>query len=136
MCMEVAIWGVGCREESFRLAMGAWRVGAGREVPRAERGGRSRKPPLHVAERVVGHDRADGDAERGKPREGVFEKEYGTRGRLIGQEFRIGHAGAIIDRDVEILPAERGLAIPDAALLRHEPPPRPVLADAPEFFDV
>ena len=59
-----------------------------------------------VGEGVVGHDLLDADAETNEPGGGAGEEAGAARAALVGQEFGVGQARGIVERDVQVLPAE------------------------------
>ncbi len=59
-----------------------------------------------VAGAVVGHHARDGDAEAGVVGDGRFQEGGGAVGGLVGQDLAEGHAGVIVDADVDELPAD------------------------------
>ena len=55
---------------------------------------------------VVGHDPLDRDAVAGEPGEGPLEKGDGGGLALVGQDLGIGQARSVVDRDMEVFPAD------------------------------
>jgi hypothetical protein len=96
------------------------------------------KLAFHIAEGVVRHDRVHTHAERGEPRDRVLEKRDGTAGGFVGQEFGIGDARAIVDRDVEILPpgAVRPVAWAADRVIARDAVPDDSRHDAPQFLRI
>ena len=96
--------------EALRLAIGAGRVGSGALV--LEPGGNDRLAEVAAAVggAVVGHHALDGDAEAGKPSQGPLEERHRALFALVGEDFRVGQAGGIVDADVEEIPADAAAA--------------------------
>src|SRR5258708_16325999 len=59
-----------------------------------------------VAGAVVGHDALDDDAERCVVGDGGLEEGYGTALALALHELAEGHAGGVVDADMDELPAD------------------------------
>src|ERR1039458_9895701 len=99
-------------DEAFGFAVGLGSVGAGAEVadPEGAAGGSVDRGAVGAA--VIGQDPLDGDAVAGVEGDSTSEKADDGASALIGQDFGVGQAGAVIDSDVHALPA-CGLA-PDA----------------------
>ena len=77
-----------------------------------------------VSAAVVGHHSLHGDAVAGIERDRSSEEADDGGSALIGQDFDVGQAGAVIDRDMHTLPS-RGLV----------PGPESVFADGPFAAD-
>lgn len=75
------------------------------------------KVPTAVAAAVVGHDPADGNAERSIVFEGGAQESQSGAMRLIGQQAGESDAGVIVDGDVEILPAGTRTAAPAQGMM-------------------
>ena len=68
---------------------------------------------------VVGDQPLDGDAVARVERDRAVEERDDGGGLLVGEHLGVGQAGAVVDRDVHVLPADRlrGLT-PAASVLR------------------
>src|SRR5260370_15786722 len=59
-----------------------------------------------VAGAVVGHDPLDDDAQRCVAGDGGLEEGYGAALALALHEVAEGHAGGVVDADMDVLPAD------------------------------
>ena len=55
---------------------------------------------------IVRHDALDLDAEASKEAQGIEEKAQAGRAFFVGQDFRVGEARVVVDRQMDILPAD------------------------------
>ena len=62
------------------------------------------KPPTDVAAAVVREHPRDRDAAASKPADGASKKARRGGAGLVRQDFDVGGAAVIIDRDVHVLP--------------------------------
>lgn len=53
---------------------------------------------------IVGHDALDRDAQVLEPGQSPAAKGDGAIGPLVGQDFAVGQAGRVIDRDMQAFP--------------------------------
>jgi hypothetical protein len=84
-----------------------------------------------VARAVIGHQPLDADAVRGEPRHGALQERGDRLFALVVEHLDVGQAGAVIDADVDELPADsararRAIAVDAMA----------GAADAPKLLDV
>jgi hypothetical protein len=93
--------------------------------------GRLEGARVGVGEGIVGHDPLDPDAEAGEPGSGAGEEAGAARSALVGQQLRVGQARGVVDRHVQIFPAEP--ARPLAAVAGD---PVPEAVDPAEFLAV
>ena len=89
------VWGRGgrvrrCRMPSARQASGVMRRAVGRAV--------------------VGDHALDGDAVAGVERQRAAQERDGGGGLLVGQDFGVGQAGGVVDRDVNERPSRLACA--------------------------
>jgi hypothetical protein len=108
-------------DEALGLAVGAGPVRPRGQVTRAEGGeGSPEEPALGVGESVVGHDRLDPDAEAGEPGGGAGKEAGAGLAALVGQQLGVGQARGIVDRNVQVFPADaaRPVAAPVAPRVR------------------
>jgi len=68
--------------------------------------GRVESGAFGVGEGVVGHDPLDAHAEAGEPGGGTGEEAGAGRAALVGQELGVGEAGGVVDRDMQVFPAD------------------------------
>jgi hypothetical protein len=80
---------------------------------------------------VVGHQPLDGDALAGEPGDGVLQKRGDGLLALVIEDLDIGQTGAVVDADVDELPAD-----PPAARAAVTADPMPRAPDPPELLDV
>ena len=76
--------------------------GGSRDGEQAAEAGR-----VGVGPGVVGHHPLDPDAVTGEEGDGVRDEAHGARRLLVGPDSNVGHPGRIVDRDVEVVVAER-----------------------------
>jgi len=118
-------------DEALGLAIGAGRVGTREalgEAAGAAQGGQAVGP---IGRPVVREDALHDNAASSEPGEGAPQKAGDGDGPLIRQDFGVGHAGAIINADVDKLPADAarpGPSVPGDAMA--DP------ADAAQLLDV
>ena len=93
-------------DETFGLAVGARRVGAGAEMANAEFAAGGSKQLRVIAGSVVGEHAANGDAETSVISNGGAQKGYGGGGAFVGMQLTESNAGMVIDGDVQHLPAD------------------------------
>jgi hypothetical protein len=76
-------------------------------MARAEVGdGRLESGAFGVGEGVVGHDPLDAYAQRGEPGGGAIEEAGAAGAARVGQQLGVGKPRGIVDRDMEVLPAD------------------------------
>jgi len=118
-------------DESFRLAVGARRVGTGEAVFDPAASAEGGQGAGVIGGPVVGEDGADADAElRIVGKRGAEEGDDRVM-LLVGMNFREGDAGVVVDGHMQVFPTKSAMAIGGVssdAVAR--------LANAPEFFDV
>src|SRR4051794_41279115 len=92
-------------DETLGLAVGLWAVGAGAQVadPVGAAGDGVHRGAVGGA--VVGDQAFDGDAVALVERDGAAQKADRGGGFLVGEDFDVGQAGAVVDGDVHELPA-------------------------------
>src|SRR5436305_3318056 len=96
-------------DESRGRAVGLGPVGAGAEVADLESAARDRVDGGTVRRAVVGDQPLDRDPHRAVVRDGTTKESDSGGGLLVGENFDVGQAGCVVDRDVHVLPAD-GLA--------------------------
>jgi hypothetical protein len=68
------------------------------------------------ADAIVRHDALDLDAEALKEGQGIEEKAQARRALLVGQDFRVGEARMVVDRQMHVFPAHpAGVALASPA---------------------
>src|ERR1700728_2754466 len=72
----------------------------------AESSARDRVHGGSVGRPVVGDESLGGDPVAGEVLDGSAQEADGGDGFLVGEDFDVGQAGCIIDRDVNVLPAD------------------------------
>src|ERR687892_894905 len=82
--------------------------------PRARAGVAEVMAAIGVA--VVGHDSLDADAGAREPSESPLEEGDGAGLALVGQDLGVSQARGIIDRDVQVLPADAAVAVDHAGV--------------------
>jgi len=92
-------------DEAFGLAVGTRGVGARAEMADTELPTSVGELAGVVAGSVVGEDAANGEAQARVVAHGVVQEGDRAAGALVRMQGREGHAGVIIDGDVENLPA-------------------------------
>ncbi len=98
-------------DEALGLAVGSRPVGSGGDVARADlRQCGLVGAAVGVGEGVVGHDPADGHAVGGEPLAGAGEEAGAGFTGLGRQQLGVGQPRAVVDGDVEVLPAKPALA--------------------------
>src|SRR5262245_1572456 len=118
-------------DEAFRLAVRPGRVGSRAEMSHAGTGPALREDVGPIPRAIVGQDPAHPDSQAAVPRERPPEKRGDGHALLIGQDLDVGQPRGVIDRHMDVLPADApdlapsiaGDAMADAA-------------DPPEFLDV
>ena len=91
--------------ETFGLAIGAWRVGASEALSNTELKAETAEDAGAIAGAVIGEHARDGNPQTGVVVDGGLEESGGRAGFLVGQDLREGDARMIIDGDMHILPA-------------------------------
>ena len=91
-------------DEAFGFAIGLRRVGASATVLEAQVQTSVTKLVRAIATAVIGEQGTDGDAVASKKVNCVSKKGDGGVGFLIGENLSEGHAGVIVDGDVQGLP--------------------------------
>ena len=97
-------------DEALGLAVGAGRVGAGPDVAQAGGGDGFAEAVASIGRAIVGHDPLDGDAMGGEEGQRPAQKGTGALLFLVGEKFRVGEPGGIVDGDMERFPAGSALA--------------------------
>src|SRR5215211_11179 len=92
------------------LAVGAWSVGAGAQVPDAQRAAGEGMDGGAVAGAVIAHHALHGDAVAGVERDGAAQEPDRGRGLLVAENLHVGQAGGVVDADMHELPALRRAA--------------------------
>src|ERR1700749_741223 len=92
--------------EAFGFAVGFGRVGPGTDMLETEISAGLAKGEAQVETAVVGHDAGHGDAEVFVVSDSRLEEGNGVIGCLTGPDLGEGHAGMIVDADMDELPAE------------------------------
>ena len=72
----------------------------------AESSARDRVHGRAVGATVVGDQPLGGDAIAGKVRDGAMKESDGGDRFLVGEDLDVGQAGGVVDRDVDVLPAD------------------------------
>jgi hypothetical protein len=94
------------------LPFGARAIRSGGDVTGADGGQRRlEEAAVGIGEGVVGHDPADGDAVGGEPGGGAREETGTSLASLRRQQFGVGEPRAVIDGNVEMLPAQTRLRL-------------------------
>jgi hypothetical protein len=117
--------------EAFRLAVGARRVRPGAEVFDAQRFASERVDRGAVCVAVVGHQPLDPDPEGGEVGDRAAQEADRGRGFLVLEHLDVGEPRGVVDRDVNVLPADP--AAPTAPVAVHAVPGP---ADPAELLDV
>jgi len=118
-------------DEALGCAIRAGRVGPGAPMDEAVRAARCGKGTRPVAGAVVTEDAVHADAAAPEPRHGAAHEAADRGARLIGQDFGVRHARAVVDADMDEFPADAArLAATIAGDAMADVP------DAPEFLDV
>src|SRR3954447_24090526 len=93
-------------DEAFGFAVGLRTSGTGAEVADAEGLVSDGVDAGAVGRAVVGEQALDGDAVASVEVDGALEE--GDRGGclLVGEDFDVGQAGAVVDGDVHVFPAD------------------------------
>src|SRR5919109_4149213 len=94
-------------DESFGLAVGLGAVGTGAKVADAEHATGDGMHRGAVAGAVVGHELLNGDAVLLIEADRASEERDHGGGLLVRERFGVGQAGAVIDRDVHAVEANR-----------------------------
>ena len=98
-------------DEALGLSVGAGPVRPGCDVAGADCDeGVLEGPAVGVGKGVVGHDALDAYAAAGEPTDGTVEEAGASLAALVGQDLGVGEARAVVDGDVQVLPAEASLA--------------------------
>src|SRR5205823_5232522 len=91
--------------EPLGFAVGLWPVGAGAQVADPERPAGDRVNRSAVRGPVIGQDALDSDSVPGEELDrSSEERDHGGR-LVVWQHLGVGEAGAVIDGDVDVLPA-------------------------------
>src|SRR5258706_5213450 len=93
-------------DEALGLAIGFWRVGFGAQVLDFEQAQCLGVTTGSEADAVVGHDALNLNAMGPEEAQRVKEKAQAGATFLVGQDFRVGHAGVVVDRQMQIFPAD------------------------------
>ena len=91
------------------------RVGAGQEVAQPQRLPGLAEQVAAVADAVVGHDPAHGDALAGEPDHGPGQEAGAGVAGLVVQHLDIGGPGMVVDADVDVLEADLAVLADPAA---------------------
>src|SRR5579863_3820126 len=94
-----------CLDEALSFAIGSRGIGPGAQMLDPEQTQRFAVAAGAEARTVVGHDAVNPDAEVAKESQGVEEKAQAGRAFLVGQDFRVGEARMVVDRQMQRLPA-------------------------------
>ena len=98
-------------DEALGLSVGAGPVRPGCDVAGADCDeGVLEGPAVGVGKGIVGHDALDAYAAAGEPTDGTVEEAGASLAALVGQDLGVGEARAVVDGDVQVLPAEASLA--------------------------
>src|SRR6187401_2539327 len=93
-------------DEAFGFAVRLGPVGPRETMPQQPALTNRRKRAGTIDHRVVGHETAHADAAPAKPRQGPLQKRRGG-GRIVSRNhLGIGEARRVINRDMQILPAD------------------------------
>lgn len=92
--------------EAFGLAVGLGPVGPGEVVANLEPAAAGPERVAPVVAPVVRQQPPDRNDVGGVPRVHAFEEADGRRALFVGEHLGVAHAGAIIDGDVDVLPAD------------------------------
>lgn len=95
-----------CLDEALGFAVGFRRIGPGAQMLDPEQAQRLGVAEGSEADAVVGHDALDVDAEASKETQGVEEKAQAGGAFFVGQDFRVGEARMVVDRQMDILPTD------------------------------
>ena len=95
-------------------AVGLGRVGAGQQVAQAQGLPGVAEQVAAIADAVVGHDPAHGDALAGKPDHGPGQEAGTGVAGLVVQDLDIGGPGMVVDADMDIFEADLAV-LADAA---------------------
>ena len=129
-------------DEAFGLAVGLRAARAGAEVADPECPAGERVDRRSIGGAVVGEQALDRDAVTTVELDGAAQKRDRCRGLLVGQNFGVGQARAVIDGDVHVVPADGlaalALAVGEGAVvvLAAGHPVSGAALDAPELLDV
>src|SRR6202166_184748 len=92
-------------DKAFGLAVGAWGVRTGKDVPRPAAAAQVGNKVRTVGGAVIGHDASDRDAQRLEVIEGAHEEGGSGFLALVGQDFGVGDARMVVDTNVGDLEA-------------------------------
>jgi hypothetical protein len=92
-------------DEAFGFTVGAWGVGAGKEMAQAVALTSGAEEMGTIAGAVVAHEPLRLDAQRGEVSQGPLKEEHGTLLSLIGHDLREGDPRSVVDADMDELPA-------------------------------
>src|SRR5215212_1919852 len=123
-------------DEAFCFSVGLRSVGAGAEVADADGAAGDRVDGGAVGRAVVGDHALDGDAVAAIEANGASQEGRGGGGAFVGEDFGVGQAGAVIDGDVDELPAVLELAAVIALGGARAEHPVTGTRDPAELFDV
>lgn len=93
-------------DEALDLAIGAWGVGRGADVPDAGLLESAGEQPRAIGRAVVGHHPLAPHPETREPVQGPGQEGRGILAAQAGQDFGLGQATGIIDGDVQMVPAD------------------------------
>jgi hypothetical protein len=92
-------------DEAFGFAIGAWRVGAGKEMAQAVTLTSGTEEMGTITGAVIAHEPLGFDAQRGEVSQGALQEEDRTLFAFTGHDLGKSQAGSVIDADMNELPA-------------------------------
>ena len=101
------------------LPVGLGPVGAGAEAADTQCAASDRMDERAIPGAVIGQQLLDGHPVTSEERDGARKERNDGRGLLIAEDLRVGQPGAIVDRDVDTLPASRAAPHAIGALSGH-----------------
>src|SRR2546421_10869166 len=93
-------------DETFGFAVGLRATRAGAEVSNSKRAARDRVNRGAISGSVVGEELLDSDPVPGVERDRALEERNDGDGVLVTKDFRVGESAAVIDRDMDVFPAD------------------------------